>query len=394
MPQVISSYALLTPFGDADQTWSALLDGRCLTESARVDLAAGGPHPRVTSLALQVGRDVMRQTKTSVGWHGQVPSTGSHGQIASESDTGLIVATSKGEIDTWLEYTDPRPQNAREGAGSTLVAGDVFPMGLAAIAATLVRELRISGPVLTVSAACASGLIALIRGVLMLRSGEARRILVVAAESSFHPLLLASYQRLGVLTDQVTGCRPFDRDRRGFFVGEAAAAVMLETKPTDTFSHSPGTPGECCTVDAFALGSDAVSITASDPRGLVLRNLIQRVSGGRGFDLIHAHGTGTDLNDPIELNAIDAAITGATPVYSHKGALGHTLGASSLVSVVLNCMAHGRGLIPPNSRTPNPLPTRSAIIADTPLSRPIRRSLIIAAGFGGPVAALACSRDC
>ena len=374
---VISSYALLTPFGNAEQTWSALLAGRCLTESARVDLAAGGPYPRVTSLALQVARDLP--------WHGHL----AHGVGTPTLDTGdtaVIVATSKGEIDTWLECADPGLQNAGEGTGTT---------GLAGIATTLVRELRISGPVLTVSAACASGLVALVRAVLMLRAGEARRVLVVAAESSFHPLLLASYQRLGVLTDPATGCRPFDRDRRGFFVGEAAAAVMLETIPEQAVvSHSPGTPGECREVDAFALGSDAISITASDPSGHILRRLIERVSRGRGFDLIHAHGTGTLLNDPVELNAIDSVFSEPTPVYSHKGALGHTLGASSLVSVVLNCMAHGRGRIPPNSRTLNPLPARSAIISHTPLSRPIRRSLVIAAGFGGPVAAVALGRNC
>jgi 3-oxoacyl-[acyl-carrier-protein] synthase II len=274
-----------------------------------------------------------------------------------------------------------------------LKPGGLSPDGLAGIASTLARELDIGGPALTVSAACASGLVALIRGVLMLRSGEASRVLVVAAESSFHPLLLASYRRLGVLSDPTTGCRPFDRGRRGFFVGEAAAAVMLETTPTEAFSHCPGTPGERCSVDAFALGSDAISITASDPSGQVLGRLIQRVSRGRGFDLVHAHGTGTDRNDPVELSAIDSAFSEPTPVYSHKGALGHTLGASGLVSVVLNCLAHGRGLIPPNSRTPNPLSSRCAIISETPLSRPIRRSLVIATGFGGPVAVVALGRD-
>jgi 3-oxoacyl-[acyl-carrier-protein] synthase II len=357
IPALISSYALLTPFGDAEQTWSALLDGRCLGESARVDLAVAGQHRRVTALALHVAREAM------ASGHGpplRGVGTPTHHRL---HDTAMIVGTSKGEIDAWL--SEP--------------AGGLDPAGLAEISGCLARELRIGGPVLTASAACASGLIALVRGVLMLRSGEAGRVLVVAAESSFHPLLLASYRRLGVLADPAVGCRPFDRDRGGFFVGEAAAAVLLEA----------GDRGVC--VDGYAMGSDAVSITAADPSGAVMRRLIQRAAGGRGLDLVHAHGTGTVLNDPIELAAIDSALAdhGPTPVYSHKCALGHTLGASGLVSVVLNCMAHGRGLIPPNSRTPNPLPGGRAIISATPLSQPIRRSMAIAAGFGGAAAALA-----
>ena len=355
MPHIISSYALLTPFGDAEQTWLALLEGQCLSESSRVGLAAGGQHRRVTALALHVANDVL----------GTTPS----------ADTALIVATSKGEIDAWLLGTaggiDPT-KRFRGALDGLRIAG------LAEISGAVARELGIGGPVLTVSAACASGLIALIRGVLMLRSGEAGRVLVVAAESSFDPLLLASYRRLGVLTDAAVGCRPFDRDRRGFFVGEAAAAVMLE----------PGENG--VGIDNFAIGSDAVSITAADPSGQVMRRLIQRAANGRGLDLVHAHGTGTELNDPIELAAIDSALSdfGPVPVYSHKCSLGHTLGASGLVSVVLNCIAHSRGLIPPNSRTPNPLPSRNAIICPTPLSRPIRRSMAITAGFGGSAAAV------
>jgi 3-oxoacyl-[acyl-carrier-protein] synthase II len=368
MPVVISSYALSTPFGDAEQTFRALADGRFLIDSTRIDLRAAGDH-RVTALALHVARQVMASTASSV-------------------PTALIVGTSKGEVDRWLEIGKLQIADCRlpiadcqsqiENQRSTIK--NILPLGLHEIAATVQRELALSGPALTVSAACASGLFALARGVLMLQAGEAQRVLVVAAESSFHPLLLASYRRLGVLAADGTGCRPLDHDRSGFFVGEAAAAVLLE--------H--GELADGIIVDGIALGSDAASITAPNPSPHSLADMIVRATGGRPVDLIHAHATGTIMNDPIELAAIDLAagrLNCRPVVYSHKGAIGHTLGASGLVSIVLNCLMHQKGLALPNARCTRPLPAGNVRMPTQPIHCRIKRSLAISSGFGGPTAA-------
>ena len=95
-------------------------------------------------------------------------------------------------------------------------------------------------------------------------------------------------------------------------------------------------------------------------------------------------------NDPVELAAIEATVVpGETPsVYSHKGALGHSLGASGLVSVVLNCEAHRHGVVPPNVQTTTPLPAERVRIERGAVERPVRRSVAIAAGFGGAMAAV------
>src|SRR6185437_6202942 len=96
-------------------------------------------------------------------------------------------------------------------------------------------------------------------------------------------------------------------------------------------------------IDRFALGSDATHLTGMDPKGQSLRHVLGSCIDDRPVDLIHGHGTGTELNDFIELAALDdLAAGGPAPasVYSHKGALGHSLGAAGLVSVVLNVMSH------------------------------------------------------
>jgi 3-oxoacyl-[acyl-carrier-protein] synthase II len=138
------------------------------------------------------------------------------------------------------------------------------------------------------------------------------------------------------------------------------------------------------------MGADATHMTGSDPAGATLRYLLQKVVAARPVDLIHGHGTGTTINDPVELAAFDDLCDSAdhpSPVvYSHKGALGHSLGASGLVSVALNCMMHRRGIALPNVQTRRPLPTRGLHINPQPLERRIRRSIAAAAGFGGPTA--------
>jgi 3-oxoacyl-[acyl-carrier-protein] synthase II len=259
---------------------------------------------------------------------------------------------------------------------------------LAEIAARLRATFPLlDGAALTVSAACASGLHALIRGAMMIHGGEADRVLVVAAEASVHPLFLASFNRLGVLPPEGLGCRPFDEDRAGFLMSEAAAAVCLESVE----SHRP--PGTYARIDRFALGGDATHMTGGDPAGATLRNLLARVVDARPVDLIHAHGTGTTFNDPLELAAFDEVVASASDerspcVYSHKGALGHSLGAAGLVSVALNCMMHATRVVLPNVQTKRPLAIRRVQISPDAKVQATRRSIAVAAGFGGPTAAI------
>ena len=234
------------------------------------------------------------------------------------------------------------------------------------------------GPRLTVSAACASGLLALIRGVLMIKAGEAKRVLVVAAEASVHDLFIASFQRLGVLARAGEKCKPFDQSRCGFLMSEAGAAACLQAT---TEGDATGV-----SIERIAMGADATHLISGDDRARTLRALLDDVIDGRPVDLIHAHGTGTVANDAMELNAIEdciAAVGGIRPaLYSHKGALGHSLGAAGLVAVAINRMCHETGLVPPVSGG-NPMPMRMVEMSKFAQKRAVKRSIAIAAGFGG-----------
>jgi 3-oxoacyl-[acyl-carrier-protein] synthase II len=360
---LIAGIGLSTALGNtAAETWDSLCAGRFITDHARVPDVDDTGEPRVNVL----GRRVAREAIAQAGWSAH-----------DLRSAALIVGTSKGSVDAWLESLAP----------GISAMGHPLAFGLADTAATVAVDLEIAGPRLTLSAACASGLVALIRGVMMIRAGEVSRVLVIASESSLHPLFVASFKRLGVIPPPGHGCRPFDRSRSGFVISEAAAAVCLQASDNIAAVARP-----LAAVEHFALGADATHFTSGDPSGTTLRNILHRVVAGREVDLIHAHGTGTVFNDPIELAAIGDAVAGCDVnrpnLYSHKGAIGHSLGAAGLVSIAINCLCRTRGIIPPNVQTRDPLPTTNVDILAELRHRAVRRSVALASGFGGTVAAV------
>jgi 3-oxoacyl-[acyl-carrier-protein] synthase II len=350
----ITGIGLVTPLGpSADQTWTALLAGKSIADHARVPNFTG-PN-RAISLAQAAATEAL----ATAGW---TP------QHCTAPDSGIFVGTSKGAIECWI-------------SNDASLRNPPLETGLSQIDTELARHFHFGpGPRLTISAACSSGLHALLRAALAIQSGEVRRALVVAVEASVHPLFISSFKRLGVLAPEGHGCRPFDQNRAGFLVSEAAAAICLESSANPI--RKP-----IVLIDQCAAAGDATHLTAGDPQGKALTKLLQRTLHPN-CDLIHAHATGTEVNDPIELAAIASAIFSHPILYSHKGALGHSLGAAGLVSVVLNCLSHRHGLVPPNIRSTHPLPMPNLKFSSFPVRAPIHRSAAIAAGFGGPLAAV------
>jgi 3-oxoacyl-[acyl-carrier-protein] synthase II len=369
---VITSAGLVTTLGDtAQETWDALLAGSYISDHTRVCADARDGEARVLAL--------VRQAVC------QLPGPNHFERDSSPDRTALVVATSKGPVEDWL--TPPIHMSV-----SPYEKGGLRPAGLAEIADCLGNELDCRGPKLTISVACASGLLAMIRAAMLIRDGHADRVLVVAAEASVHPMFVSSFRRLGVLPKSAGGCRPFDQHREGFLMSEAAAAVWIERAGDIVNFHQDSTnPRLRLAIDGFAMGGDATHITGMDKTGRVLRRVIAKAIDQRPVDLVHTHGTGTVLNDPVELAAIQdvVAFQPAVPeIYSHKGALGHSLGASGLVSVALNYLMHSHGIIPPNIRTTNPIETGPLRIEPVSRRRAVNRSVAISAGFGGAIAAM------
>jgi 3-oxoacyl-[acyl-carrier-protein] synthase II len=373
-PIALTGWGLVTPLGrSTGETWQALFDSRAITDHSPAALPREEGVDRLCQLSSHAAREAMGMA----GWD-------------DASAAALVLGTSKGPVETWLPTRlDPRREPNGSAAGHLAYsvgqpphasAGYPGDFGISTTATRVAENLGLTaGPRYVLSAACASGLYALVRAAMLLDSGEVERALVLAVESSLHPLFRGCFQRLGVLPPAGVGCRPFDRQRAGFLMSEAAAAVCLERAGPD---HPR------VYLDRFAVGGAAGHLTSGDSDGAALRYLLGRVIDGRAVDLVHAHATATVAHDPLELAAIEETVAGDYPpaVYSHKGALGHSLGAAGLVSIVLNCLAHTQGRVPPNVNTTDPLPTSRVRLSRKAVARPLRRSLATASGFGGPTA--------
>ena len=335
-----------------DANWRALLGGAVLHETGRVPVIRDPTVSRVSQLAILAA--------------GEAVNAAGKPRLADDR-TALVVGTSKGPIEDWIDQLNGnRPASINTG--------------LAQVAADLAAETgHANGPRLTSAGACASGLHALIRARDLIRQGQCDAALVVAAESATHPLFEANFRRLGVLANPAEGCRPFDARRKGFLLAEAAAAVWLTDRPT---------PG-CVVLDNGHVFSDATHIAAPDSSGVSLRHLLGRLAT-TDVDMVHAHGTGTVLNDAAEYAAIASALRSSTRphVCSHKHAIGHTQGAAGLISVVMAIESHRTGCIPGNTNTVDvdQLMKLGPLVSSEVVVRPVKTSVVTAAGFGGALA--------
>jgi 3-oxoacyl-[acyl-carrier-protein] synthase II len=220
------------------------------------------------------------------------------------------------------------------------------------------------GPIITSTAACASGTYAFLEALRLLRLGEATAVIAGGTESSVFPLALASLGRAGALSSQnddpQRASRPFDRNRDGFVFGEGAAATVVETeehaRQRGAYIYAELAGG--------AITGDAYHITAPDPSGdgaaramkLALENARM---APEEIDCIFAHGTSTPLNDAMETRAIKTVFGDHAyqlAISATKSMVGHAMGAAGAISGLAAALAIRDGVVPPtiNYETPDP----------------------------------------
>lgn len=254
----------------------------------------------------------------------------------------------------------------------------------------------ISGPILCPVAACATGLVSLIRGADLIRTGECDVVLAGSSDASLLPIVLASYQRLGVLArgfDQPeAACRPFDARRSGFLIGEGAATFVLESQ-SNAQARGARTYGELL---AGGMASDPSGITVVDSTGGALARLIGDVLRRaavrpKEVGYINLHGTATRPNDVAETRAVRSAfgvVANQIPCSGQKGAIGHLLGAAGSVEAAITLLALRDQNTPPTANLENrdrDCDLNYSTTIGAKLSSEI--ALKLSLGFGGHLAA-------
>jgi len=189
---------------------------------------------------------------------------------------------------------------------------------------------------IVVSNACISGLSAQILAMRLLNAHQ-YRIAIVAGMDIQSKFIVSGFQSFKALSPEP--CRPFDGDRCGLNLGEAAASMILMRKDA-------ALPGEWV-FRTGAVRNDAVHISNPSKTGEGSYRAIQQVLPLSELPAcISAHGTATLYNDEMEAAAIDRAGLKDVPTFSLKGYYGHTMGAAGILESILTLHALQDGWIP------------------------------------------------
>jgi 3-oxoacyl-[acyl-carrier-protein] synthase-1 len=239
-------------------------------------------------------------------------------------------------------------------------------------------RLGLAGPSFTISTACAATAKVFAAAARMIAAGICDAAVVGGADT-FCATTLFGFHALGVMAEGP--CRPFDADRGGISIGEAAGFALLEPVARE---HAP---------DALMLlgtgeSSDAYHMASPDPEGggalAAMRAALEQARLDPGqIDYINLHGTATLVGDAAEDKAASALFGTATPRSSSKGFTGHTLGAAGIVGAAIAALAIRHGFLPgsPHTRRLDPAFADGHLLAGRPAR--VERVMCNAFGFGG-----------
>ena len=242
------------------------------------------------------------------------------GKKCIPTDAFLILASTVGEIDV-LENAVLRNKHVIKSAY------------LSGFLKKVQRLAKIKKPGMFISCACASSLAAIVQASEMILRKEKDCVLVVAADSVTE-FVFSGFSSLMALDKDKP--KPFDKNRSGLSLGDGAGFVLLMSDER-AIKENRKILGE---VVGGSVTSDANHMTgpARDGNGLVsaLKKAFNRSRlSPSEVGCISSHGTGTLYNDAMEIKAFRKFYKNALPVYSIKGAIGHTLGAAGLIEVAL-----------------------------------------------------------
>jgi 3-oxoacyl-[acyl-carrier-protein] synthase II len=224
-----------------------------------------------------------------------------------------------------------------------------------AASCSIAIEFGFSGPNSTNAMSCASGTIAVGDGFRLVRDGSADVAVCGGVEAPLAPLCFGAFSIIRAMStrndDPETACRPFDRHRDGFIMGEGACALVLESA-----EHAAARGAHIyAEVAGYGTTNDAFHMAAPRPDGSQAARAMRLALRSAGvepalIDFISPHGSSTPLNDSTETDAIKQVFgEGAyrIPISASKPYHAHALGASGAIEAALCCLAFRHRWLPP-----------------------------------------------
>ncbi len=354
-----------------DVTWEALLRAR------EIPLAQYG------GLGLMAVQDVVKIShidrgleidKQPVGMAGRI-ALSVLGQLDVSTSELLYIASNHGESD--LIVTLAKALAKRNGADNARIR-ELLQLNTQDALATALRAFKNCGA--SVQSACSSGLVALVLGAMRGRR-ESCGVTVVASDA------LSDIECIGFSVARATSnkrCHPFVQNSDGLTIGEGAAGVNISWHKAESL------PNENPVILGFGLSCDAFHPTSPEEGGKMLERAWRsaiRMSGlePQDIDAVVLHGTGTPANDSVEAKVYWRIWSDSKPpVCSIKSFVGHTMGASGLLNLLVARSFLETGLLPPTLKEQLGSIPVLPIGIGKPISVPTPSAcLVVGSGFGG-----------
>ncbi len=258
-------------------------------------------------------------------------------------------------------------------------------------------ELGLRGPAFPVSSACTAGADAIGLALAQIQSGTLDAVVAGGSDAPIFPLLFASFDRLGVLSilnePAERASRPFSLDRAGFVISEGAGIVVLEAE------ESARERGARIYAELAGFGAtcDAFHHFAPEPEGrqgarAITLALEHAKLHPADIDYVNAHGTSTPKNDSTETSILKMALGARArqiPISSSKSTLGHLIGASGAVELIVSALALWHGIVPPTINLTKPDPACDLdYVPEGKRTMSLRAVVSTSFGFGSRNAAL------
>ncbi|MDP8266446.1 MAG: beta-ketoacyl synthase N-terminal-like domain-containing protein [Candidatus Aceula meridiana] len=331
---VIVGYNAVTPYGEGiDVCWQGLLSNQTsIDDIKRFDTSHFKSSKAATIKDLVPGKgksfvfQMLERLKKNI--NNPMPE-----------DADLILASLNGEIDFLEDEILTGKKGLEESRLGLLLAKahDLF---------------KVKGRGMVISAACASSSVAIARAASLIRSKKSDCVLVVSCDC-VSEFVISGFSSLMALDKQ--SARPFDKNREGLNVGEAAAYILLMSKERAD-KEKRAVKGS---ISGWGISCDANHVTGPSIGGEGLFLAINRAleSGGMAAEEINsicAHGTGTVYNDSMEMKAFKNIFgEKVLPTYSIKGGIGHTMGSAGLMDALVVLETIQSNVLPPTVGTEN-----------------------------------------
>lgn len=305
---------------------------------------------------------------------------------AYNDEIGTMIGTGIGGLMTLESEKKKLVENKTPSKVSPFVVPMMMPNAVNAYVSILNK---LTGTSPCVANACATGLYALIYACKDIAIGDFDVMVTGGSEAILTEIAASSFGNMRALSrrndEPEKACRPFDKDRDGFVIGEGAGVLILES-----LEHALARDARIyAEIVGYATNTDAYHITAPDPEARLVKKAIRDSLNMAGLkpeevDYINAHGTSTPLNDKAEAIAIREIFGNyRVPVSSVKSMTGHLIGAAGAVEAIACVLAMENQIIPPNINYETPDPEIDLNIIDKPTPAKLNIVMNNSFGFGG-----------